>query len=191
LAIKNYFYTFAKIFSQVNPLNDYIVPIEGTKDGLHQFDYSIECSFLDQFNYNDVKDIHAKVHLNMFKSNRLFDLSISMEGEIKVECDRCLDEFTMPVKFDHHIVIKIEDNEENEEEQDEEMVFIPESSTEIDLAPYVYEAIVFSVPMRKIHPEDKNGKSLCNQEMISKLNEHLVNDKQTDPRWDKLKELLN
>lgn len=172
-------------------MNDYIVPIEGMKDGLHQFNYTIERSFMEQFNYNEIKDIHAKVHLNMFKSNRLFDLSILMEGEINVECDRCLDEFTMPVSFNHHIVIKIEDSEANEEAADEDIVFIPESSTELDLAPYVYEAIVFSVPMRKIHPEDKYGNSLCNQEMISKLNKHLVNDKKNDPRWDKLKELLN
>ncbi|HNV95846.1 MAG TPA: DUF177 domain-containing protein [Bacteroidales bacterium] len=169
-------------------LNDYIVPIVGTKDGLHQFDFSIDASFLKQYNYSDIVDILAKVHVNFYKSNRLFDISISMKGEIKVECDRCLDEFMMPVSFEHHLVVKAEDNSSDSEE---EVVFIPEASTEIDLAPYVFETIVFSIPMRKVHPLDSDGNSLCNKEMISKLNKYLINESNTDPRWDSLKEMLN
>lgn len=172
----------------MNSLNDYIVSIVGMKDGLHQFEYTIDGSFLKQYNYSDIMNIAAKVHISLYKSNRLFDISISMKGEIKVECDRCLDEFMMPVAFEHHIVVKAEDNSSD---GDEEVVFIPESSTELDLAPYVFETIVFSIPMRKVHPNDSDGNSLCNQEMISKLNKFLINESNTDPRWDSLKEMLN
>lgn len=172
-------------------MSDYIIPIKDLKEGLHQFDYLIDRSFLEQFNYNDVKDIHAKVHLNLLKTNRLYDLNISMDGNINVECDRCLDEFTMPLKSQYHLVIKVENKKSELEKHDEDILYIPECSTEINLAPYVYEAIVFSIPMRKVHPQDKNGKYLCNQEMISKLNEYIVNNKQSDSLRYKLKELLN
>jgi len=172
----------------VSTLNDYIVPIAGTKDGLHQYDYEIDASFLKQFNYSDVLDIHAHIHVSLYKSNRLFDISISMKGDTLVECDRCLDNFSMPVAFNHHLIIKVEDNVADD---DEDVIFMPESSTEIDLAPYVFETVVFSIPMRKVHPVDLQGHSQCNQEMISKLNQYLINESPTDPRWDALKELLN
>lgn len=172
----------------MNPLQDYIIPIVGAKDGLHQFDYSIDKSFLEQFSYNDIIDISAKVFVNLYKSNRLFDISLSMKGEIKVECDRCLDEFMLPISFEHHILVKLEDNDTDESE---DVVFIPETSTELDLAPYVFETIVFSIPMRKVHSNDSDGNSLCNQEMISKLNKFLINENYSDPRWDTLKEMLN
>lgn len=172
----------------MNPLQDYIIPIVGTKEGLNQFEYSIDKSFLEQFSYKDIIDIVAKVYVNLYKSNRLFDISLSIKGEIKVECDRCLDEFMMPVSFEHHITIKAEDH--NSDENDE-VVYIPEASTELDLAPYVFETIVFSIPMRKVHLNDSDGNSLCNQEMILKLNKFLINENYTDPRWDTLKEMLN
>jgi len=168
--------------------NDYIVPIVGTKDGLHQFDYEIDASFLKQFDYSEVVDIHAHAHVSLYKLNRLFDISISINGDLLVECDRCLDEFTMPIEFNHHIIIKVEDNVSDE---DEDVVFMPESSTEIDLAPYVFETVVFSIPMRKVHPDDLQGNSQCNQEMISKLNQYLINETPIDPRWESLKGLLN
>ncbi|MGQ9846501.1 MAG: YceD family protein [Bacteroidales bacterium] len=169
-------------------MHDYIIPITSTKEGLNQLEYSIDKSFLEQFNYRDIMDISAKVYVNLYKSNRLFDISLSIKGEIKVECDRCLDEFMMPVSFEHHIIIKAEDHYSDE---NDEVVYIPESSTELDLAPYVFETIVFSIPMRKVHSNDSDGNSLCNQEMISKLNKFLINESDTDPRWDTIKEMLN
>jgi uncharacterized metal-binding protein YceD (DUF177 family) len=189
LAIKRYFYTFAKIFQRVNPLKDYIIQIDGIKDGLHRYDYIVNKLFTDQFNYEDVLDIEAHVEVSMFKTNQLFNFTISLTGKILVECDRCLDEFHVDIAFDNHFSVKLEDNAP---EENDEIIFIPTHSKEFDVAPYVFETIVFAVPMKKVHPNDKSGKSLCNPDVISKLDKHIINENEPiDPRWDKLKELLN
>jgi uncharacterized metal-binding protein YceD (DUF177 family) len=94
---------------------------------------------------------------------------------------------TIDVDFIHHIVVKLENGVSDEDD----LILLPESSTEIDLAPYVYEAIIFSLPMKRIHSNDSNGNSLCNKEMIERLNKYLIQEPATDPRWDTLKKLLN
>jgi len=43
-----------------------------------------------------------------------------------------------------------------------------------------------------VHPDDENGKSTCDPEMLSKLNEYIVSgEKGSDPRWNDLKKLMN
>jgi len=58
----------------------------------------------------------------------------------------------------------------------------------------LYEFIHLALPIRRVHPLDKNGKVDCNPEMIKKLNKLLITEEKqnnTDSRWDKLKKLIN
>ena len=45
-----------------------------------------------------------------------------------------------------------------------------------------------------MHPDDEFGNITCNPEMLEKLEEHMIeqdsNEEISDPRWDKLKDLL-
>ena len=181
------FYTFAKIF-RVIPLNEYIIPITGIKDGLHVFDYDVNKSFIQHFEYSDISDINAHIHVNFYKNNRLFNLEINVQGEVVSSCDRCLDDVNIPIDFTHSLIFKLDNNTDN---VDEDIIFLPLDTTEIDLSIYIYEAIVFSIPMRRVHGVNEEGESLCNKEMIDRLNSYLEDKKVNDPRWDELKKLLN
>jgi len=64
----------------------------------------------------------------------------------------------------------------------------------LDLAQYIYEFIYLSLPLQKVHGKNKAGKSLCNQDMLERLGSMTSNnddDEIDDPRWDKLKDLIN
>ncbi len=159
------------------------------KDGLHKYSYKIDQSIFEENHNFNVKDLSANVELNLYKTNRLFDLTINLEGKALVECDRCLDDFYMSLANKYHIIIKLDKSEIQGDDSD--IVFLPEDTSEINVKTYIYEAIVFSIPMRRVHPDDSDGNSTCNAQMISKLNEYLVNDKNIDPRWEELKRLLN
>ena len=75
-------------------------------------------------------------------------------------------------------------------EETDEILIIPETDYQIDLYHYVYEYINLLLPVKKVHPEDSNGNSTCNAEVIKKL-EELENQNPTDPRWNELKKLKN
>ena len=57
---------------------------------------------------------------------------------------------------------------------------------------YIYEAITLSLPLKMVHPDDEEGYSTCNEEAIKAL-ENLApaENKDIDPRWDKLKSFKN
>jgi uncharacterized metal-binding protein YceD (DUF177 family) len=78
----------------------------------------------------------------------------------------------------------------------EELLILPHGEFEIDVAQYIYEMIVLSVPLRRVHPGIKDGS--LKTEALTKLKQLAVKEKKEekkeeeniDPRWDKLKQLL-
>jgi uncharacterized metal-binding protein YceD (DUF177 family) len=52
-----------------------------------------------------------------------------------------------------------------------------------------------SIPLRHVHPKNKDGKRDCNPEMLKKLKNYMRPESEdkplTDPRWDALKKLGN
>ena len=77
-------------------------------------------------------------------------------------------------------------------------LFLPFGEFEIDIAQYIYEMIVLSIPLRRVHPGVKDGS--LKTEALTKLNELTIKEakkrekeqeeENIDPRWDKLKQLL-
>ena len=84
---------------------------------------------------------------------------------------------------------------ETETDDGDEVIFIHPGSHEIEVAQLIYEFIVLSIPIRHVHPVGKNGESLCNPEMLDKLDEYTIPDlhegQQADPRWNDLKKIID
>jgi uncharacterized metal-binding protein YceD (DUF177 family) len=76
------------------------------------------------------------------------------------------------------------------------LLILPHGEFEVDIAQYIYEMIVLSVPLRRVHPGIKDGS--LKTEALTKLNELTIKEQKKeikkeeniDPRWDKLKQLL-
>jgi uncharacterized metal-binding protein YceD (DUF177 family) len=172
----------------VKKLVEYIIPFSGLKVGEHTFNYTVDKSFLEKFECEDIINVMLDITVKMIKNHRLLEFDFFLKGKATVECDRCLDEIDVPVDYHSQLLVKIEDIEEVEDE----IIYIKPDESEIDISRFVYENIIFSIPPKRVHPEDKNGNSLCNPEMLKKLEAHLVKETdETDPRWNKLKNLLN
>ncbi len=81
---------------------------------------------------------------------------------------------------------------EIDNQDDDELLILPHGSHQIDVAQYIYEMIVLSVPQKKVHPGIENG--TLKSEILEKLKDLEPQEKppsdDTDPRWDKLKDLL-
>ena len=76
------------------------------------------------------------------------------------------------------------------------MLILPFGEFEIDIAQYIYEMIILSIPLKRIHPGIKDGS--LDTEALTKLKELTIKEQKKenkeeeniDPRWDKLKQLL-
>jgi len=73
-------------------------------------------------------------------------------------------------------------------EESEDVVVIPETEYQFDLSSYIYEFIHLALPARLLHPDDENGNSTCDPDMLLRLDTLRTPDT-VDPRWEALRKL--
>ncbi len=167
----------------------YSIPFVGLKEGKHQFDFVIENKFFETYPYEEILDAHIKVHLDFVKKSTLLELGFSAAGTIKVICDLTTEHYNEPIEASLDLVVNF-GNEFNNE--NEEILIIPHSEFELNVAQFIYEMLVLAVPRKKVHPGIADG--TLQSDMLDKLEElqpkESKSNQDTDPRWSKLKDLL-
>jgi uncharacterized protein len=117
-------------------------------------------------------------------------LEFKISGTVKVNCDLCTAEFDLPIEGDYKLIIKVGGSDTGNE--DDDIITVAANEHELDLAQYIYEYIVLSLPIKRVHPLDKDGNSTCDKEMLEKVKNYLIDqekDEKSDPRWDGLKNI--
>jgi len=149
----------------------YIIQFKGLKEGVHDFSFTIDKPFFEAFEYLSIPDGLVKVKVELDKKTTFLDLNISLRGEIQVQCDLCLDYFSLPIRYNGQIVVRFS---ETEKEPDEEVIWLHPDEHELNLKHYLYECISLSIPIRKVHPDLPDGEPGCDPDMLKKLNEYLI-----------------
>ena len=169
-------------------LSPYLIKFSGLKDGVHLFNYELGNKFFKNFDYYDFNDAKLFAKLELEKQPTLLNLKFSFNGEIEVQCDVSMESFNLKLKTEHAVVVKYKDDIIS---TDDKVIFLPAGSHSIDVSHLIYESIILAVPQKKVHPGIENGS--LKSEIVEKLEalkpKKNFNEK-TDPRWDKLKDLL-
>lgn len=168
-------------------LAQYTIPYIGLKDDKHEFNFTVDEKFFEHFQFENDFQGQFSVKATLLKKTFVMSLDLEIAGEVDVVCDRCLDRFAYEVEGASTLFIKFG---ETHEELADDVVVVPESENEIKIAQYIYELILLSFPINFIHPDDEDGFSTCNEEMIQKLEEHSEKEK-IDPRWNDLRKLID
>jgi uncharacterized metal-binding protein YceD (DUF177 family) len=171
-------------------LNEFLIPFVGLKLGKHQFEYNINNTFFDAFDYNEFESSDIKVSLTFEKKSTFMELNFKQKGTIYVPCDVTNEMFDMPIKSKIKLVVQFGEEFNND---NDELLILPHGEFQVDVSQYIYEMIVLSIPLRRVHPGIKDG--TLQSEALTKLKELKVKKIKTttediDPRWDKLKQLL-
>ena len=171
-------------------LKNFDISFVGLKDGTHQFEYIIKKEFFDFFNYDDFSNSKVTVKLSFLKKATMFELSFNFNGWVEVLCDVSGEMFQQPISSEMNLIVKFGDefNDENED-----LLIIPHSDYKLNVSQYIYEAIILTVPIKRIHPGVNDGS--LNSEVLNKLKELEIKDQEDsneeiDPRWNKLKNIL-
>lgn len=176
----------------MDSLKNYNIDFVKLKLGQHNFDYEIDDSFFSIKENSLIEQGKVNVHLLIDKKERLMNLYFKVEGIIRTECDKCLDTIDLPVKGVESIVIKIV---EEPKESDGEIIYLGPNDISFNVYDYIYEIICTSIPMTKTCKDSATKSKVCNPEMLKFLsesnNETIATESQTDPRWDKLKNIKN
>ena len=173
-------------------LKEFIIQFIGLKQGEHNFEYKIDNKFFNHFEYDEFNDANLNVKVVLNKKTTLLELHFMESGTVNINCDLTNEPFDQVIENDFNLVVKFGDeyNDENEE-----ILIIPHSEYEVNIAQYIYELIVLSVPFKRVHPGVKDGS--LNSEILKKLEElspksleEKTENEDIDPRWNTLKKLL-
>lgn len=170
----------------------YTIQYVGLKEGAHTFEYKITKSFFDLFEYDDLNEANVKATLVLTKKSTLMEFDFAIEGSVNVNCDVSNEPYDQFVNGSYELVVKF-GQEFNDDYED--IVILPFGEYEFNVAQYIYELIVLSIPNKRIHPGIEDG--TLKSDILEKLEELSIPDqkeqsekKETDPRWDSLKKLL-
>ena len=181
---------------KMDRLNDYNISFKGLKNGLHKFEYQIGASFFKLFENPLVENGQLNAVVSLDKSLNLLVVDFHISGVVNSICDNCLGSVEIPVDCSEKMYFNFG---HEYAEQSEEIIVLSYEEHQINVAQWLYEFIIVSLPIRHVHPVDENGNSTCNTQMIDKLDEYLVKEEsiieqkenKSDPRWDALKTLIN
>jgi len=176
----------------MNYLSQYSITFSGLKEGVHSFDFSADDRFLEEFEESEIKKGNIKIEVRLEKRSTYLRLTFSLKGEVELICDRCLENYLESIESSYQMLVKFS---ETETDDGDEVIYIHPGAHQVEIGKLIYEFIILSIPIRHIHPDDQDGMSRCNPDMLHKLEEYKVIDlpevSPIDPRWNDLKKIID
>lgn len=188
----------------------YKIVLKSLDEGTYDYSYDLDDEYFKKIDSPEVQRGMVKAHVTVKNTGSIYEIHFQLDGNIIIPCDRCLDDMEFPINQKSRLIVKL--GKAYAEESDE-IIIIPEDEGEINIAWFLYEFIVLSIPIKHVHAPGK-----CNKMMTSKLRKHMAwlvgdeddmssdsdidisddediitesEDERTDPRWDDLKNIMD
>ncbi len=158
----------------------------GLKPGIHEFEYAINDTFFVEYQEQDFRNCVAQVKLTLEKNTGFMLLKFEVGGKLELSCDRCGNHLPLQLWDEFNIVVKmVEDPEEmNEQEEDPDVYYISRGESHLNVSDWIYEFINLSIPMQRMCSEEEMGGPHCNKEVLAMLKKMDVQNTQPEnPLW--------
>ena len=169
----------------MDSLIEYKIPFKGISEGQHEYKFHVQDAFFDAMESEDIHHADVQVKLNLDKQSRMMILDFNIQGKIILTCDRCLDDMDFPLNIDYQLIVKYG---KDDGKGDVDIFYLGDDDYQLDVSIMIYENILLAIPIKKVHSDDENGDSTCNQEQIA-LIENYSKRTTNDSRWDALKNI--
>jgi uncharacterized metal-binding protein YceD (DUF177 family) len=178
----------------------YNIGLKDMKGEAVTYDFVLDEAYFKKIDSPEVQKGTVNAKVIVTKKPVGFELAFSLNGVVKIPCDRCLDDMDQAIDYKEKLYAKFG----NQFAEEDEVVIIPENEGSINIAWFMYEFIVINIPIKHVHAPGE-----CNKTMVSKLKKHITrhrddddtsdieftdddefsSDDQTDPRWDSLQNI--
>ena len=148
-------------------LQPFIIALNGLAAGKSQFRWHAEGQFFSSFENSEILDADVDIEVIVEKSGKYIGVDLEIDGEVTVECDRCLADLQLPVSASPKFSVKFGESSENENitpEGEREIIVLPETDTEMDLSQVIYDYVCISLPLTRVHEDGE-----CDPETVKYL----------------------
>lgn len=164
----------------MDALKEYTIPIKGLGIGIHHFKFDLDKTFFSHFEGSPIEECSLKMDIKLDKRPDMMVLDFYTDGSMKTPCDRCLEEIDLPIDGEHQLILKLAEVAGTE---DDTIVYITQALTELNVAKYIYEFAILSIPIVKVDDEGHT----CSEEVLKFLEREKEEDDGSNPIWDALK----
>ena len=155
-------------------MDSYKVDLKGMQTDTVSYHWHIDDNFFSAVHESEIRQGQLDVALRVKRISDSYELVFQFSGTVKVECDRCLELFDLPITAERMLKVRLGDKFED----DGEFVTVPSQDDTFCVAWNLYEFIALELPLRRVHPDGE-----CS------FDESCLRQEHTDPRWDALKNI--
>ncbi len=159
-------------------LAQYTVQFNGLDNKDYNYNFIVSDEFFTYFENSEIKGANLDVRLILTKHSDSLELDIELKGKVKIICDRCLDEYFEIINFRDIIEVKFGD--ETNFDTNEDYITIKKGENSINISQFIYEFAHFGLPLTHFHPQDNNGNSTCNPEMLKILERYSLSEEKKE-----------
>ena len=117
------------------PLQPFVISLKGLEPGRSEFTWHADREFFASFENVEILDADLEVVADVVYEDRTVEVQCRIDGTVAVNCDRCLEELTLPVHTSFE-------------------------TDSLDLRQDIYDYVCISLPMQRVHPEGEcNGET--------------------------------
>jgi uncharacterized metal-binding protein YceD (DUF177 family) len=177
----------------MNFRREFEIAFVGLKPGIHNYEYRVDDKFFANYGNQDFEHCNAAIKLELDKKAGFMLLKFDIDGTADVNCDRCGNPLALRLWEEFKVMVKLVDNPEemNEQEEDPDVYYISRGESHLHLADWIYEFINLSIPMQKMCPPDEIGGPQCNKEVLEKLAKIEIKKDEVNPLWKGLEKFKN
>ena len=152
---------------------NFIIPLNGLAAGKNEFFLKAGKEFFETFENEEILNADLQIRILVEKSGRYIGVDCDFEGDVTVECDRCLDPLEMPIDVQVRLSVKFGQEEALEMTPDgeREVIFVKEDDAELDMSQIIYDYALLALPMQKTHAPGE-----CNPEAMKYFEAPEVHD---------------
>jgi len=165
---------------------EFEIAFVGLKPGVHEFNYTVNDAFFEEFGEQDFRNTQAEVKLLLEKSNSFMILRFQVGGKADVICDRCSNDLPLQLFEDFTVTVKMTEDPElmNSQEEDPDVYYISRGESHLDVKDWIYEFVSLTIPMQKTCEYENMDGPYCNAEAREILkNMRPDEEKKENPLW--------
>ncbi len=146
-------------------LDTFLLDLNALQLGAYRYDYVIDDAFFAALDQNEILGGKVQSQVDLTVRENTCSLQIHLQGDVKITCDRCLDELIQPIEANEVLLVKVGVPSDT---LDEDAIFVDPKSGALDLAWLIYELIEINLPLVHSHQAGE-----CNPDMQALLQTHL------------------
>ena len=148
--------------------------------------------FFRHFENTEIEDGNFDVDVILDKRPSFFELTFDIKGTFRTDCDRCTASIELPMSTTQFLTVKMS---EEVVDEDAEIVFIHPDTSHFNIARYIHEFIVLSLPFNRTYDCEIENPRPCDMSVLKILEQNSIREEKaksdkTNP-FDDLKNLFS